>query len=501
MGQAIVYCWKCQNKILSTDFAERKAFQSGGRTTCAGCAGDLVRALEGSERQELISQISHAAGSPPAPPPTPVVKKTARAVARLESQKTPVLHSVVPKPGAERPRSPWAAVAAGVIAVAAVAWVIGSGGRDRAVAPPATVDRPLPAAESEAQRRQKAADQAILKARGAATSGADLDARARLWAEAVAASDGTPRRAEALREQEALLELRRESYAKELSQLDAAMEGLATQKEYRKAADFLKSARGRHDAGEWVAQVDRRLAGILEKEKADIAFHAGLVLWLRADAGVTLEGPRVSHWADQSDRHRDAIQKSPAARPVLNANGPNGKPCLAFDGAATSMSFDLPVNGLDGVTIFLVSACSAEKKGASGSDSSALYWDAGGPDGKMYLAPVQTGIRFKLGTGRPNEDFAIPRPSSIESRATLSVMVKDGGVHSLYVDGSLMKQQAGMGPKIGSCADRGILGIGKNNSHFSGTIAEVLVYDRALPDAERARVERTLAEKYGLPVR
>jgi len=64
-----------------------------------------------------------------------------------------------------------------------------------------------------------------------------------------------------------------------------------------------------------------------------------------------------------------------------------------------------------------------------------------------------------------------------------------------------VKQQSGIGPKIAACADRAILGIGKNNTHFSGTLAEVLVYDRALPDAERARVERSLAEKYGLPVR
>jgi hypothetical protein len=39
------------------------------------------------------------------------------------------------------------------------------------------------------------------------------------------------------------------------------------------------------------------------------------------------------------------------------------------------------------------------------------------------------------------------------------------------------------------------LGVGKSNSHFSGWITELLIFARALSDADRQQVERVLLEK------
>jgi Concanavalin A-like lectin/glucanases superfamily len=59
---------------------------------------------------------------------------------------------------------------------------------------------------------------------------------------------------------------------------------------------------------------------------------AGLVLWLRADLGVSLNGGKVSAWADQSGNGNNAQQASSANQPSFNATAPslNNSPTLSF---------------------------------------------------------------------------------------------------------------------------------------------------------------------------
>ena len=77
----------------------------------------------------------------------------------------------------------------------------------------------------------------------------------------------------------------------------------------------------------------------------------GLALWLKADAGTTLNGATVSEWADQSGQGRMAVQPTAANQPALVPTE-LGKPALRFDGVNDFLAFNLPVNGLDGLTIF-----------------------------------------------------------------------------------------------------------------------------------------------------
>ena len=41
MGQEILYCYKCQTKIVGADFSGGKAFQVGNHVSCSSCAADL----------------------------------------------------------------------------------------------------------------------------------------------------------------------------------------------------------------------------------------------------------------------------------------------------------------------------------------------------------------------------------------------------------------------------------------------------------------------------
>jgi hypothetical protein len=58
----------------------------------------------------------------------------------------------------------------------------------------------------------------------------------------------------------------------------------------------------------------------------------GLQLWLKADAGATLNGSTVSSWADQSGNGNDAIQLDAPRQPLLVRDGLHGLPVLRFDG-------------------------------------------------------------------------------------------------------------------------------------------------------------------------
>lgn len=60
---------------------------------------------------------------------------------------------------------------------------------------------------------------------------------------------------------------------------------------------------------------------------------AGLIFWVRADLGVTLEGGgtnKVITWADQSGQGNDVTQGTSAQRPVFTANALGLRPGLRF---------------------------------------------------------------------------------------------------------------------------------------------------------------------------
>jgi hypothetical protein len=96
--------------------------------------------------------------------------------------------------------------------------------------------------------------------------------------------------------------------------------------------------------------------------------YSGLALWLKADAGVTLNGATVSQWADQSGQGRNVVQPTAANQPAL-VTTELGKPALRFDGLNDFMAFNLRVNGLSGMTIFLVANNLKDQAGTSAANA------------------------------------------------------------------------------------------------------------------------------------
>ena len=124
----------------------------------------------------------------------------------------------------------------------------------------------------------------------------------------------------------------------------------------------------------------------------------GLALWLKADAGVTLNGSTVSGWADQSGQGRNAAQSTSGSQPTLVPAVLSGKPVVQFDGVNDFLTFSFPVNGLAGMTIFpwlttLRTAGAAPMLARRPFERKCVL-------GTVYLSPYQSQVNFRFGTTR-----------------------------------------------------------------------------------------------------
>jgi hypothetical protein len=227
---------------------------------------------------------------------------------------------------------------------------------------------------------------------------------------------------------------------------------------------------------------------------------SNLRLWLRADTGVTLAAGKVSAWADQSGSGTNAVQSMSANQPTVVANAVNGLPAVEFDGLNDYLTFNLPINDLTGMTIVLVGASTSPTQDGSwhGATHSAIFWNETSDWCATSLTPYSGVVKFRFGTGQSNNLPAWTRPSPIGSEFTVTTAIKNGATEMLFIDGSLVLTAGGKLGVIRGTRPAGNLGRGYNdNTFFAGRIAEVLVYDRALTDAERQILDQYLAGRYG----
>jgi antitoxin component HigA of HigAB toxin-antitoxin module len=60
MGQEILYCFKCRNRIVSADFAEGHAYQVGINASCSACAAEFLQTLGPKDREVLLAKMFKA---------------------------------------------------------------------------------------------------------------------------------------------------------------------------------------------------------------------------------------------------------------------------------------------------------------------------------------------------------------------------------------------------------------------------------------------------------
>lgn len=217
---------------------------------------------------------------------------------------------------------------------------------------------------------------------------------------------------------------------------------------------------------------------------------AGLSLWLRSDMGITVSGDRVVTWQDQSSAGRYANGGATTTLPRILYGALNGKPVLRFEGA--QKLFTQPSSlSISRWTIFVVG------KNNNPTESFGLILGPG--DGVN-----NNQLRYENGSQILTYGYSNNMPiiySTVgNTRVYHSFAVRyDGWTYQVFRDGVLKNT------RNFSTTQPWILGLigawfsSCSSCYLRGDLAEIIVYDRALPDSERMSVEQYLRAKYALP--
>lgn len=231
----------------------------------------------------------------------------------------------------------------------------------------------------------------------------------------------------------------------------------------------------------------------------------GLQLWLRSDLGVTFDAGRVSEWQDQSGNDRHASQDDDAQRPVFIAHGIGQLPVLSFDGTDDRLAIDWQLNStFSGLTVIAIVRTSNTNAQAVVSFDGDQYWELSVSDGA-----ASPRVRWQTtDTTVTTHTLTADRAFADTRWHALMAMFEAGGAPDkrLFVDGIAVGSEDGHGVNdLGSGTRFGFIGVSSNadaldgavgGDFLDGDVAEIVVYDRALPDGEREQVERYFAKRY-----
>jgi len=205
---------------------------------------------------------------------------------------------------------------------------------------------------------------------------------------------------------------------------------------------------------------------------------SGLSLWLKADAGVTLDGSDVLVWADQSVNGNNFTANAGSAIKANNIIGSN--PSILFDGAN--------LIGNDIVTAKTIYA--VIKTLATSAQQYAAILEVTG--GSLYSAISGTEWGSYYGA-ESSSGQTIPT----ETAAIIATLSDDGVSYELRRDGQqIVSSTEGVGFTSRSAAY-----IGSDSSAGQPAnvyISEIIVYNRVLISAEIQQVEAYLNAKYAI---
>ena len=234
----------------------------------------------------------------------------------------------------------------------------------------------------------------------------------------------------------------------------------------------------------------------------------GLRMRLQSDSGVVRdESGRVVRWEGMCPRGTVAWQEEAAHRPLYVENILNGRPVLRFDAAAEQYldftAFD--PDGLSEMTLVVVSANTAPiehrygtEGGVHGTCASTLQWHETGSWGTTYLSPFSGSVSYRFGSGQPDNVRIFTRPEPIGSAFSVSVAIKQGPLERVFVGNREAARFTVERSQLANNSTYGLIGKGRGNTFFSGDIACLMVYDRALTDAELQTLAAYFAAQYGL---
>jgi hypothetical protein len=224
-----------------------------------------------------------------------------------------------------------------------------------------------------------------------------------------------------------------------------------------------------------------------------------LQLWLKGDDGITKDiNNKVSVWMDQSTNTKVAIQPDANKQPVWVSNVINGHAVVRYAAVVEDYfrtNYKGPNTGE--VTMFVV---------AQGSNISSVIRfqnEVAVSSGFLIYGYTHNGVNNGFCTSNDGGD-ANGINCGFFNNSTLQIGTARWKANTTngmqtFIDGALLAQRN----SNNSVLPNDSLGIGSGNSSGNnpdentiGDIAEIIIYDRALTDAERIQVETYLNIKY-----
>jgi hypothetical protein len=251
----------------------------------------------------------------------------------------------------------------------------------------------------------------------------------------------------------------------------------------------------------------RRDIAVAHSADASAPPSAGLACWLRADdlIGVVPHGQYVSRWVDASGNNRDLTQSNAAQQPTFRANIVQRHGVVRFVASRVD-HMNFPTNAFTALTsggeVFIVLKATAEPPGSvyhsglwhlTAATSATHYtWPN---DGVLYDGFGSTTRRGSA--GGPNPDLSTTQWRLYNVRSVAGAWASRHDGVSLFSDAANTVGWPAA-PRLGASLASDNEGL--TNFSFDGDVAELLLYDHTLTDANRALVQEYLRKRFDLSV-
>jgi hypothetical protein len=208
-----------------------------------------------------------------------------------------------------------------------------------------------------------------------------------------------------------------------------------------------------------------------------------------------VSGTAVSSWADQSGAGNNVTQPIGSLQPSYVSSGMNGKPVVRFTGPGQMMqSANQVLSGSTSFTSFLVVDYNQLP-----SAYQYIWWNGSNATANGYGCYLTSARTTKCGWA--NYDAAPTYPTGATIGTCYSITTRftstaGNGLNELWVNGNSTVSR----PKTGSNLSGGTFTLGNYGpspgSGLYGDVAEVLIYDKALSDAEILNVNQYLSNRW-----
>ncbi|WP_028978943.1 hypothetical protein [Sporocytophaga myxococcoides] len=231
--------------------------------------------------------------------------------------------------------------------------------------------------------------------------------------------------------------------------------------------------------------------------------YEGLSLWLSADKLEGLEdGDPVAEWQDRSLNRNHAVEVDPLNNPVYREDAGSGYPAVEFAGSQYLVSSDsIDITGSKASTIFFVAEASAA------GDRTVLYiGDAAGTNAKTRIYAANDSLKVSFNNGYRTFSNGLTALDEFNAVSFRNAQGANYGQYQAFLNNTSLTENSVSADTtvpntsgdlfyIGASRSAGVFTSG---AFMKGSIAEIIVYNRALNDHEVEDIFNYINNKYNL---